>query len=190
MQEQFKWYAFNLYQGVPTEVYEGLLSISCIGIVGFLLIFGWKRGWRKVVGLLLSEYVFLIYCSTVIFRGVSEENGYNYKLFWSYVAIHDGRCDLIPVNIMNVVVFVPVGLLLALLTLNRQKTIKSGLFTIVFGLLISTSIETLQFFLNRGFSELDDVMHNTLGCMIGYGIYLLMKTGYKHCIVRVKNENN
>lgn len=23
----------------------------------------------------------------------------------------------------------------------------------------------------KGFSEIDDVIHNTLGCMIGYGIY-------------------
>lgn len=31
----------------------------------------------------------------------------------------------------------------------------------------------------KGFSELDDVMHNTLGCMIGYGIYSLVRVGYE-----------
>ena len=182
MRVQFKQYILHLYQDVPTEVYEGILSLFCIGgVVGFV-IFGWSRGWRKVVGLLLAEYVFLIYCSTIIYRGVSEEIGYNYNLFWSYVAIQDGRNDLIPVNIMNVVVFVPVGLLLALLLLNKQKTIKVGLLTILFGFLLSASIEVLQYFLNRGFSELDDVFHNTIGCLIGFiivaifkGIWLLQK---------------
>jgi glycopeptide antibiotics resistance protein len=33
---------------------------------------------------------------------------------------------------------------------------------------ISVTIEALQFFLMRGFSELDDVMHNTVGCLIGW----------------------
>lgn len=31
---------------------------------------------------------------------------------------------------------------------------------------ISVTIEALQFFFMRGFSELDDVMHNTVGCLI------------------------
>lgn len=33
---------------------------------------------------------------------------------------------------------------------------------------ISVTIESLQFFFMRGFSEVDDVMHNTLGCLIGW----------------------
>lgn len=37
---------------------------------------------------------------------------------------------------------------------------------------ISLLIETLQFFLNKGFAEFDDVWHNTIGCVIGF--YVLM----------------
>jgi len=33
--------------------------------------------------------------------------------------------------------------------------------------------------LKRGFCEVDDVMHNSLGCLIGYGIYKLVRYGYK-----------
>ena len=44
---------------------------------------------------------------------------------------------------------------------------------------ISASIETLQFFLKRGFAEVDDVMYNTLGCLIGCGIYSLTRFGYE-----------
>ena len=36
----------------------------------------------------------------------------------------------------------------------------------------SVLIETLQFFLKRGFAEFDDVFHNGLGCMIGFGVYV------------------
>ena len=41
---------------------------------------------------------------------------------------------------------------------------------------ISIVIESLQFWFVKGFSEVDDVMHNMLGCMIGYGVYLLIES--------------
>jgi glycopeptide antibiotics resistance protein len=44
---------------------------------------------------------------------------------------------------------------------------------------ISLSIEVLQLFLRRGYSELDDVMHNTLGCLIGYGLYFIIRIAYE-----------
>ena len=172
MREQFRQYAINLYQDVPTEVYEGLLSIFCLGVVGIFVILGWKRGWRKVAGLLFAEYIFLIYCSTVICRKASEGvAGHNFNLFWSYEAIKNGREDLIAENIMNVLVFVPVGILLASLVSGKR----AWLITLITGLCISVSIETLQFLLKRGFSEFDDVMHNTLGYLIGFMVVAVIK---------------
>lgn len=206
MKEQFRQYAINLYQNVPTEVYEGLLSIFCLGAIGLIAFFGWKKGWKKVVGLLLAEYVFLIYCSTVIYRKVAEGVvGHNFSPFWSYEAIKNGREDLIAENIMNVVVFVPVGILLGLISRIRELENKApskgigktkGLWRtrshrhtllplgqriarisliVGTGLIISGSIEALQYFLKRGFSEFDDVFHNTLGCLIGFMIVAIIQ---------------
>lgn len=176
IRDELKQYILNSYKEVPSEVYEGLISFLCIGTVGLFVIVGWKKGWKKVVGLLLAEYVFLVYCSTVICRKVSEEiTGHNFTLFWSYEAIKNGREDLVTENIMNVVVFIPVGVLTALVINNKLKLFKAGLFIIALGLFISSSIETLQFFLKRGFSELDDVFHNTLGCLIGFVIVAIIK---------------
>ena len=36
----------------------------------------------------------------------------------------------------------------------------------------SVLIETLLFLLKRGFAEFDDVFHNALGCVIGFGVYV------------------
>ena len=33
-------------------------------------------------------------------------------------------------------------------------------------------IEVLQFVFKRGFAEFDDVFHNVVGCVIGFGVYL------------------
>ena len=131
---------------------------------------GFKIGLRYSVALLLIEYIFLIFCSTVIFRATGEIRQYDFHPFWSYKAIQEGRDDLLAENIMNVVVFIPVGLLLSIAF--KQMTWWKVL---LIGCGISVTIESLQFFFMRGFSELDDVMHNTLGCLLGYGIMTILR---------------
>lgn len=41
------------------------------------------------------------------------------------------------------------------------------------------NIDCWQFVFMKGFSELDDVMHKMLGCMIGYGVYFIGRYGYE-----------
>lgn len=168
MKGQIAEYVISLYEDIPMAVYEGLLSVLCLGVVGIIFYYGLKRGWRKVAGLVLVEYVFLIYCSTVVYRNALRERGCELMPFWSYRAILEGRPELLSENIMNVVAFVPVGLML--------KACMKGLkwwHALLIGVCLSVSIEVQQFVFKKGFSELDDVMHNTLGCMIGYGIYAI-----------------
>ena len=179
MTEQFKQYVISLYQDIPNGVYEGLLSVLCMGAVMMLAFCGIKKGLKYSTWLLLTEYVLLIFCSTIIFRKVSERVGHDFSPFWSYEAIQDGRIELLPENIMNVVVFVPVGILLG--SLVRVKS--SWLIVLFIGLCISISIEAMQYFFHKGFAEMDDVMHNTLGCILGYmlvkGSRLMVKSFIK-----------
>ena len=51
------------------------------------------------------------------------------------------------------------------------KVKSAWMIVLVTGLVISVSIEAMQYFFDKGFSELDDVMHNTLGCLWGFLIY-------------------
>lgn len=175
MRELLIRYIIDLYQDVPTSVYKGLLSVFCLGSVVFA-IKDFPKGLKLSVGLLAIEYVLLIYFATVIFREYSENVEYNFSLFWSYRAIENGR-ELLAENIMNVVVFVPVGVLLCCVSCRLKWWM-----VLLIGFGISVSIETLQYFFHKGFSEVDDVMHNTLGCAIGIlivaiikGIWLLQK---------------
>lgn len=165
MRDEFKQYIISLYQDIPLEVYEGLLSVFCIGLVVFIAWKGFKTGLRYSAALLLVEYIFLLFCSTVIFRATGETRQYDFHPFWSY-----DRPELLVENIMNVVVFISVGLLLGIAF--KQVTWWKALLV---GCGISVTIEALQFFLMRGFSEVDDVMHNTLGCLIGYGIMTILR---------------
>lgn len=164
--DAFNGYLSSLYSDIPPEVYKGLLSVFCLGAVLIVAFKGFRKGWRYVAGLLLTEYIALLYCSMVIFRPYSEEAGHNFTPFWSYDAIHNGRAELLAENLMNVAVFIPIGILLG--SLLRVKS--SWLIALAVGIGISVSIEAMQYSFQRGFAETDDVMHNTLGCMIGYGL--------------------
>lgn len=159
MREQFRTYIVSLYQNIPAEVYEGLLSVCCLGLVLLLGFCGIKKGLRYSSILLLVEYVFLLFCSTVIFRSVGETRQYDFHPFWSY-----DRPDLLIENIMNVIVFIPVGLLLG----SLLKVKGSWAIALLIGCSISLTIESLQFLFIKGFSELDDVMHNAMGCILGW----------------------
>ena len=159
MQGEFKQYIISLYKDIPQEVYEGLLSIFCMGLVVFSAWKGFKTGLRYSAVLLLVEYIFLLFCSTVIFRATGATRQYDFHPFWSY-----DRPDLLIENIMNVIVFIPVGMILG--SLLRVKG--SWLVAFLIGCSISITVEALQFWFMKGFSEVDDVMHNTLGCVIGW----------------------
>jgi len=169
MREQFRQYIINLYQDIPQEVYEGLLSVFCLGVVLFMVFKGVRTGFKWSSVLLLIKYVFLVFCSTVIFRPTGETRQYDFHPFWSY-----DRPEFLVENIMNVIVFIPVGLLLG--SLLRVKG--SWLVALLIGCSISITIEALQFCFMKGFSEVDDVMHNMVGCIVGYilvkGVWLMV----------------
>ena len=63
----------------------------------------------------------------------------------------------------NLCWFVPMGVLLPLL--NRRWSFGG---TVLAGMLLSISIETLQWLLRTGVTDIDDVLFNTLGAALGW----------------------
>ena len=182
MGEVLKSYCLSLIGETHHDALIYALIVFCMGTVVFVCTMGWREGWKLSVGLLLTEYVAILLCSTVAFRNAKAIRQYDYMPFWSYAAyFQGGHPQLLAENIMNVVVFVPVGFLLGMMIRPKvtqvtyiakissevpkivEKRWKRGWLTaILVGAGISIGIEMLQFILKRGFSELDDVMHNTL----------------------------
>lgn len=184
MKEDFLNYWNLLWSDIPMRIFQTGLVVLLFGMVSSILIFGYKKGGKYSLRLLLIEYVLLIYCSTVFFRWSKGAVEYSFIPFWSYRDYFNGVNDkLLVENIMNVVVFVPVGLLIG--ASYRAMTWKK---VIKIGICLSVGIEVLQFVFRKGFSEVDDVMHNSIGCLIGYGIYRLLTRVYSYCYgcVRIK----
>ncbi len=71
----------------------------------------------------------------------------------------------------NIVWFVPMGVFIPALTKRHLNFLQ----VVLIGALISTSIETLQFILNTGVTDIDDVIFNTLGAAVGYLLYFVGK---------------
>lgn len=173
MRELFRSYIISLVNDIPHDVYLMAMAVFCVGMMILIGQKGFRRGLRYSATLLLVEYIFLVYSSTVFFRDVQSEHKYIITPLWSYKAIKEGQKHLMPENIMNVVAFVPVGLLLR--TQISWTTPKKGwIFAFLVGLSLSVGIESLQFIFKKGFSEVDDVIHNTFGCLLGYLLSIII----------------
>lgn len=176
MRELFKHYIENLYDSIPTSLFVWLIVVFVGTFFISVLLIGITKGVRITARITIAEYLVLLYSSTLLssVRIYKEIRGCELLPFWSYASIQEGRENLIAENIMNIAVFIPLGLLFALA--SEKITWKH---VAICGMAVSVSIEVMQYIFKRGFSEVDDVIHNTLGCLVGYGIYLIVKKGYE-----------
>ena len=84
-------------------------------------------------------------------------------LFWSWRAVFRGSREMLKEDILNIVLLLPLG---GLLPFVFDKKIRwwQGLLC---GIVVSLGIEILQLVLKRGLFEFDDIMNNSIGCMLG-----------------------
>lgn len=118
---------------------------------------------KWTLGALLGEYVFLVLWSTVVRRIGRDSFGLKLLPYWNLDELLSLKDPLDFVEIgLNLVLFVPIGLLLAGI-FSRWKVWKIALI----GCGMSVSIEILQLVLRCGLCETNDVIHNTIGCIVG-----------------------
>jgi hypothetical protein len=126
---------------------------------------------KRVYGAILADYLLVILIATVFSRDVIGESYWNQLVSfdissaWTRGPGIYGAIDTANELLLNIIMFIPFGYLLA--------RIIAGKIWIVFGgcLLITLSIETLQLLTKRGFFELADILLNMAGAMIGYLVY-------------------
>jgi glycopeptide antibiotics resistance protein len=164
--DYFKYFFSYSFRDVPTCFIVGLVFAFFLGTILLVAFLGWKKGMRWSAEWLLVEYLFFILYLTVFVRSAQAEWTYNLSPFWSYHAIREGRDDILVQVVMNVVTFIPIGLLL-----GSFKGMKWW-HVMLIGLCFSMLIELLQLVLKRGMMEVDDVVHNVLGCVIGYWVFV------------------
>lgn len=106
---------------------------------------------------LFGAYIAAVLWITLFSRLGTERRSFLLP-FHSYVEILKGNRQFLLENIGNVVLFIPLGVALKWVGIRDVKKA---------GLLASLLIEVLQFTFALGTFECDDLIHNTLGAVIG-----------------------
>lgn len=166
MNDDFALYFKEVFKGWPH--YVGIIVAVYIIIaisVGLLK----KR--RVACGMLMCGYCLLLLHATVFSRSTGQFPKYSLCPFYSYYDIAKGNYSLFPQVLMNVLLFIPVGFFVKG-TFSRWN----WEWILVVGAIISIIIEILQFLLRRGVAELDDIIHNTLGCALGILLYEITRS--------------
>lgn len=170
----------------------GIISsivIVTLFLIGYFLVYrklmkGTKKLKASKVGL---WSIFLIYMILVLGATIGDRvSGYesiNLHLFSSYKDVYNnfslGEWRNI---ILNILMFVPIGFMIPLILKKCERCY----ITYLVGFGITLFIEILQLVSKRGIFELDDIINNSLGCAIGYGIVMLFISLFKRKKVNQK----
>lgn len=164
------------------------LVIFILFLTGMILIFGMKKKNtydmdRMIWFGTLSFYMAMVMGVTFLNREPMAYYQWNIQLFWSYTAVINGSFSSLLQILGNVMLFVPWGFLLPYM----WKRMRVFFHILSASILLTLSIEVMQFITRRGLFELDDLVHNTIGGILGYLIYLCFKTGKKRRMGTDKN---
>lgn len=151
------------------SLWDGVLLVG-IALGGFSLArwrFRHAGGWKAAMGGVLVVWLAVIAAATLTDRTASAVAQAPQLIpFQSYRAFFAGENEeLLRSNLMNVLLFFPAGLFAGAL-LPRQRLLPI-LGIALAAALLSAGIEVLQFRFALGFAETDDVIHNTLGALLG-----------------------
>ena len=138
-----------------------------------MVLFLWKT--KKLAKSLLIAYMFLIFSVTVLSRVTSYHIEYDFQLFRLFREAGWWRDkDGVEQVVDNIIMFVPIGILMFLTVKQRS---------IVWGLGFSVFLEVCQLVFRKGLCEIDDVIANECGVIIGYlmiRVYRLIKIQRKN----------
>lgn len=134
---------------------------------------------RRFLFLSALCYGFVLLDMTLLGREPHEELRYQLELFWEYRLAFEFEAGRLTVENLeflwyirnNISLFVPLGVFLSeFLSAYRKNTIIMVLIT---GFLVSLLLETGQLVFRIGLFELDDILNNTIGAILGFCFYAL-----------------
>lgn len=154
-------------------LFVAFLIVFIIGKVG--IIKKWDAAiifWRQAFGLYFV-YIFTLLTITVLARGPRGEDlpDIFIPFYDIYFIIKNGYPwyydNIIILNVVNIVMFIPYGIL------AREVTHNKILIPLLTGIAVSLTIEIIQMLTDRGIFDINDIIYNALGALAGCGIYAL-----------------
>ena len=121
----------------------------------------WKRP-QVYYYFLLGVYETVVWIQAFFSRESGSRTGIDWQLFETWGRTWQSRAYMVE----NVIMFLPLGVLLPLAERRCAKWWKM----LLISMLLSMMIEGMQLVTERGYCQLDDVVMNTLGGCLGYGV--------------------
>lgn len=140
--------------------------VMLCGMVWFLL--GHVREMNKTILALLMTYLLVVLFVTLLSRQGQHNTSVIMELEL-FRALKMQDTDVLRHLLQNAALFVPLGVLLPLL----HRSLRSVWWALLGGAALSTMIETTQLVLAVGQCDVNDILTNTLGAVLGYGVFWL-----------------
>lgn len=129
-----------------------------------------KRNLRKIVFLLYAIYILAVLWITLIDREFGNRRAMLVP-FWEFANVIKGvrRNYFIGQILGNLFMLMPLGLMLPIIKKVSWKQV------LLISLCFSAFIELTQFITGRGLMEFGDVFNNTVGAVLGYKVYDVLR---------------
>lgn len=163
----------NVYLHIPVRLgclivflYTGICMCVFIKQEGILISEVRIKKWIECFS--FGIYMLLVLGATLLYRGIGPEYRYELQLFWSYwETFVNGNLGLLPQMLYNVLIFIPWGIGIPIL-FTKGRNFKCMIYS---ALIQSLLIEFLQLVFKCGLFEFDDIFHNVVGALVGFGIW-------------------
>lgn len=119
-----------------------------------------KKNRTRLLLASLILYIGALLCVTLLIRQPVASHAIQTEWLWGYKV--DDPSVLYRDNLLNIIVYIPVGCLVACVVPKRRL-----LAALLCGFLLSQTIETSQLIWHRGVFDVDDIFNNTLGTLLG-----------------------
>lgn len=146
-----------------------LFPAIVVALVGVII---YKKLRREEAEVSVPAVLFFIYLEVIVelaffSREPGSRNGVDMDLFgtWGDSAMAHAYF------IENVIMFIPFGFLVPLVV----KRMRRAILCVCVGFLVSCTIEISQLLTQRGYCQLDDVVTNTAGTLLGWMIWKCLK---------------
>lgn len=153
-----------------------LLLMACF--VFFVLVYGLYRNFSELNKTMLV--LFILYVAVVSYFTIfNREEGHSRAILLRFDSLRDAirANSLEPLQhaILNAVMFIPIGILFPLILPSRLSSV---IYVGGLGLMMSTTIEATQLLTRMGQCDVEDIVANTLGAVIGVILYKIFMALY------------
>jgi len=157
-----------------TNVLYPILAVLSLIVFGRTAVFMLRKPWELNKGavLILLLYLLVVLYATLFSRQGTDHASGNQAVLFSSVSWALEAHSIQPLGqvFANILLFVPLGLLFPMV----HSKFRLWSYALLNGAMLSVLIETVQLVTGLGTCDIDDILANTLGALVGYWVFKLV----------------